>query len=234
MFYFSDRPVSPSEIDPEQAHKVRAFKARFSPTGPHPGLYYAYVELQAFEEALHMHLFRVVFALTGGAARAEIEEDFVAIPPEEWQELFTSSAFAYLFIMYGRTWRRTYLQILRNFVRRGGDLRVVLPDPHGANSALTLMAQRIHEPPENLAASINEAAQEFFALKEGSGTVNVRYISSCYLNHSLHLFERGGVIGLYSYLPDRRATPAIRLKPGPLLHQAIAEFHSLYERATVL
>ncbi|MDF1828838.1 hypothetical protein, partial [Cycloclasticus pugetii] len=53
MFYFNNKELSPSEIDPAQLTKVKAFKDRLSSKG---GLYSEYIGANDFENQLRKHL----------------------------------------------------------------------------------------------------------------------------------------------------------------------------------
>lgn len=231
MMYFSSRATNPAQIDPAQIAKVTAFKEHFGPRGRHPGLFCDYDSHAAFEAAVHQHLLQLAFQHSGGLARSDVISDFVSLTSEEWTALFSSSRFGYFLMMYSRTWRNTYLQHLREIVRRGGEIRVILPVPDIQSPALVMMADRIGERPEALCEKIDEAHKAFLELrKDGFGTVTIKFTKS-YLNHALYLFENGGILALYSYRASRVPTPALQMRPGNVYKQCLADFGSLFEDA---
>jgi hypothetical protein len=224
MLYFSDRRPPLSKIDAAQFAKVDSFKKEFGPHGRHPGLYRTFKNRSHLERLLHQHLMHVMFDLAGGSSHAEVISDFVSIPADDWDELFYESKIGNFLVMYSYSWRNTYLQQLRGILQRGGDLRFVFPSLSEENKALPLMANRIGDTVEQLKRKIREAKDAIINL----GPTKVRFTKT-YLNHSLYLFERGGVVGLYSYKPDRSPSPAIRIALGPMYNQCIVEFNYLYD-----
>lgn len=234
MLYFSSRPVRTSEIDLNQTIKVKAFKQEFFPGGRHPGFVRNYNSLQEFEALLHQHLLQVIFDLSGGVSRGEVISDFVNIPVDDWNDLFRESNFGFFLLMYSYTWRNTYLQQLRDVIRRGGKLRFILPLPTDDNKALPLMANRIGTTLDELKNRISKAVDDLNNLKSVVHScvkaVEIRY-TRMYLNHAFYLFEKGGIIALYSYKTDRSPSPAILLVPGLLYDESLAEFSFLFDEA---
>ena len=224
MLYFSEKRPILSKIDPAQLKAVEAFKKEFGPSGRHPGLYHTFKSQKDFERMLHQHVVRVMLDLARVRSHAEVISDFVSIPPDEWNDLFNESKFGNFLIMYSYSWRNTYLQQLRGILKRGGELQFLFPSLSEENKALPLMANRIGATVEELRGRIREARDAIINL----GPAKVRFTKT-YLNHSLYLFERGGVVGLYSYKPDRSPSPAIRIALGPLYNQCMAEFNYLYD-----
>ena len=65
MFYFKDAPLAPSDIDPDQLHKVARFRESLGAEGT---LYWTFRTLENFEQLLRTHLSR---QLQGLAATAQ-------------------------------------------------------------------------------------------------------------------------------------------------------------------
>jgi hypothetical protein len=227
--YFSEKHF-PQDVDLDQVKKVSEFKSRFATGGRHPGLFSTYKTLQSFEQLFHQHLLHILFALSGGTSRSEVVADFVELPPEEWTNLFKSSTYIYVLCMYSRTWRNSYLKDLRDMAQKGGKIRFLLPLPNeGKNPSFKIMANRIGETTEKLRVSILETYEEINRLSNsGKNNVEVHFTTS-YINHSLYLYESGGVLGLYSYRSDRSPTPALRLRVGPIYRQVLADYEYLWD-----
>jgi hypothetical protein len=227
MLYFSDLAARPSEIDVEQAARVKEFRNMFSPVGPHPGLFVEYQTREEFRDLVHQHLIRQIFELADGPTQGTVVPDFVRISPNYWNSLFDSSSFGNFLFMYSTTWRNTYLQGLRGILQRGGEVRVLLPLPDTEGLSFRLMASRLSIEPIALKKRIEEASSELRCLGE-CGEPTIRYTAH-YITHALYLFERGGVAGLYSYSSGRSPSGAILFSQGELHRQLLQEFSALYE-----
>lgn len=223
MMYFSERPLSPGKVDTGQVSKVSEFKQRFGSAGPHPGLFATYSNLTEFEHAFHRHLLGVVLRATRVVTVSDVYPDFVAIRPDVWNSLFARTQTVDVMCMYGNTWRNTYLNSMRDVLRRGGRVRVLLPDPDPANVNLEQMAARMGEGADALRRLVTASADEYRRLG-----ATVRF-SSRYYTHGLYLFDIGAVIALFSYHADRRPTPAMRVGPGPSHDLFRAEFNDLFD-----
>jgi hypothetical protein len=146
---------------------------------------------------------------------AHYTHDFVD-EKENWRYLFTHSTRLDLLVMYASTWRNTYLKYIRALLKRGGQLRVVLPTPGTkSNPAIGMYSKRLSIPVKELRLRINEAICEFSELSS-HGHVEI-YTTTKYLNHACYLFDTGGVVAFYSYQTDRVPTPALILREGKFL-----------------
>lgn len=227
MFYFSDRVLPPSQQS-DQFTKVVEFRKRFSSTGKNPGLYHVFESIEQFERDLRSHLIQIIFNIVAKLNPGSVIADFVSIPPGGWNSLFSRAKNADILLMYGKTWRNTYLNMLRDFVTAGGKLRVLLPTPDVSLPALILMAVRLGRTPDELAAAIRDAAQEFLGLS--ASNVEVRF-TKAYLTHAMYLFDRGGYVALYSYSGGRAPSPALQVQDS-LLEQFQSEFRDLFLAGT--
>lgn len=177
---------------------------------------------------LRAHLIQVIFSILRSWDTGDVVGDFVAVPSDEWKDLLSRGKKADILLMYGKTWRNTYLNLMRDFVQAGGRLRFLLPLPDPREPALALMAKRIKQAPEDLASAVREAANDYSVIDPAR--VDVKF-TRVYLTHAMYLFDTGGFVALYSYSADRAASPAIRLR-GSLLAQCRAEFDELFIGAT--
>lgn len=230
MMYFSEVNIKPSLIEFAQFDLVKQFRSRFLPGGKHPGLYYQYQTPKDFQDAVRQHLFRFAVSYSPKLCVNQVTNDFVKITRDDWLRMLRSK-FAYLFVMYAGTWRNTYLQQLRNIIAQGGKVDVVLPKPLIGTEIFTAMAARVDCTPTELQSKITEAALAFSNLGAAHpGSVQVRF-SRHYYNHALYLFSDGGVVGLYSFFPNRAASPAIVLQKSDLHTQFIGEFRQIFDAA---
>jgi hypothetical protein len=151
--------------------------------------------------------------------------DFVDIG-DEWERLFKNAHELDLVIMYGRTWRNTYLKHIRNMLKRpGGQLRIVLPEVKTASPLLRLYAERLNTTERTLFGRIEDAKTEFKDLRKW-GHVEI-YTTPFYLNHALYLFDHAGVLAFYAFRTHRCPTPALVVREGDLLNFLRKDFEWL-------
>jgi len=182
-----------------------------------------------FRKSYSVGLAQLAEALSPAPGLAGVRQFFSNIVnmDEVWKRLLNDTKEVDLLVMYAATWRNTYLSLLRAVLRGGGRLRVILPDP-ASDRLLQLYCLRLGTPVKELAKSIRAAATEFQALDGARRGKHVEvYYLSLYMAHSCYLFDRGGVLGLYSYQRQRVATPAFELVEGPLLDYLRDDFKYL-------
>jgi TIR domain len=156
-------------------------------------------------------------------------DDFVDIT-DDWTRLFADSLNLDLMIMYGRSWRNTYLKHIQSLARReGARVRVVLPahDPRDAVATrlLSLYARRLGTTVADLRGGILEAVSEFSAVTDGS-SVEV-YAASVPFGHATYAFDSGAVVAFYAMGGGRGPTPALVLRSGHLLAFVRSDFEHL-------
>jgi hypothetical protein len=144
---------------------------------------------------------------------------------EDFEELIARSTTADLLVMYGATWRNTWRAALARMLRkRKSRLRVVLAAVDRDLELRRLYARRLHCSQEELLLRFRTAIREFSSLP-ANGSVEI-YTTRSYLNHCLYLFDRGMVLGFYSYR-ERERTPAVITQDGDLQRWAREEFEGL-------
>lgn len=153
--------------------------------------------------------------------------DFVDIS-DEWIPLFQESERLDLLMMYSDTWRNTYLKHIRGMLgRKGGRLRVVLPDVLGNKPLRDLYSARLGKRPDELRARVSNAIEDFH--RELPQSRLAVYVTSLYLTHAMYLFDAAGILALYGYETSRAPTPAFYLKDGDLLDFMRRDFEWLVE-----
>ena len=154
-------------------------------------------------------------------------KDFVDIKDDAWRELCERTKHIDLLIMYGDTWRNQYLKHLRSAIaKKGGMLRVILPDVGPSSLLPKLFAVRLGKTVAEVRARVDNAIHDFkteFPKKK----VQI-YTTSAYLNHAAFLFDTGGILALYAY-KGRVPTPAFHVVDGFLLDFLQADFNWLLD-----
>lgn len=144
----------------------------------------------------------------------------------DWEALFEHSRRLDLFLMYGRTWRNTYLKYIERLVgQRDGRVRVVLPDISPASKALALYAKLMRTSQKSLRGLIEEAYTEFAALRPKSRVQ--LYSTQALYRHALYLFDTGGVLALYALTGQRIPTPCFLVADGSVLDAIRTDFERL-------
>jgi hypothetical protein len=152
--------------------------------------------------------------------------DFVSIT-QDWQVLFETSKSADLVLNYGATWRNTYLKLMKEMLRAGGRLRIVLPETKPRSHLVQLYAGRLGLDPEGFRARVTTAIEDFLSLK---GRVEI-YQTAVAFHHAIYLFDTGGVLALYALCGSRMRTPAAVVGEGDLLSFMRDDFEELLRRS---
>jgi len=144
----------------------------------------------------------------------------------DWEALFSRSRRLDLFLMYGRTWRNTYLKHIERLIsHRDGRLRVVLPDSSPTSKAVALYAKLMRTSQRNLRGLIEEAYTDFAGLKPKSRVQ--LYSTQALYRHALYLFDTGGVLALYALCGLRIPTPCFLVADGSVLDATRTDFERL-------
>lgn len=133
----------------------------------------------------------------------------------EWEALFEESHSLDIVVAYASTWRNTHLGRLRDLVsRKGGRLRVFLPDPADA-ATMKVLSGRFNTTPSALKAKVEEAIEDFRGLA-AHGDVEI-YVRAGDAVFSCYLFDRRAVLTLYSHSQERRGSvPTLLMGAGTL------------------
>ena len=140
--------------------------------------------------------------------------------------LFKESDSLDLVIMYGNTWRNTYLKLFEEMLRRGGRVRVVLPAVDD-NSLCDVYARRLGVSQASLRLKVAEAVDEFSRLA-AFGRVEL-FTSEKYFNQAIYLFDEECVLALYSFREGRVPTPAMVISQGDFLAFLRSDFEWLID-----
>jgi len=157
-----------------------------------------------------VHLADALRPVADASGLSHLYSDFVDI--DRWPDFFQASASLDLLVMYAASWRNTYLKHIRALLKKPkARLRVILPDVT-SSSLLEVYAPRLRLEPRELRNRIEQAIEDFSGLAK-YGIVEV-YSSPKYFNHAMYLFDTRCVFALYSFSPNRNATPAFVTDDG--------------------
>jgi TIR domain len=145
---------------------------------------------------------------------------------DDWHSLFAQTRHLDLLVMYGGTWRYTYLKELNTLVANPeGRLRAVVPELTLRSSLLQVYAKRLAVKPSDVLERVTVAIEDLKQLAM-RGHVEI-YTVPLYFYHACYLFDTGGVLALYSYRSARVPTPAFVLSDGELLRFLRTDFEWL-------
>ncbi len=153
-------------------------------------------------------------------------------PTLDWAKYFKSVRKLDIFFAYGRTWRHTHEKELQDFVRRGGRLRVVLPDPEN-NEVVEGLSSRFNYKRDETQKQLREA-KEFFESLHGAegadGNVSIWYFLRTPL-FSFYRFDDTAILALYSHQKSRVQIPTLVCETGGTLYEFLyTEFNSFIEK----
>lgn len=140
-----------------------------------------------------------------------------------WDTYFQNVSEIDIFLSYGRTWRSTHLEKLRQMARnKKVRMRVVLPNPDNDETVREL-ARRFTYEPDELVRLIKEAEGFFRNLRQsGGGKIEVWFTVTPPL-FSFYIFDRIAVVALFSHRPERTAVPAFVCEQGGYLYGYLRE-----------
>ncbi len=135
-----------------------------------------------------------------------------------WGKLLEKTTKLDLVLMYGDSWRNTYLKYIIKMLEDKGRLRVVLPEVTHL-PLCRLYSERLGCSEKEFKSRIARASLDFQNLAK-YGQVEI-YTCPTYFHHAIYLFDNQCVLSLYSYR-GRVETPFLILEDG-LLMQFIRE-----------
>ncbi|HDD44962.1 MAG TPA: hypothetical protein ENG63_08925 [Candidatus Desulfofervidus auxilii] len=144
----------------------------------------------------------------------------------DWKSYFRTVKELDIFFAYGRTWRSTYAQELREVAsREHTQIRVVLPDPEDKHTVFEL-AKRFNCAPEKLKDLIKEAETQFKSLCSSKdskgGQVKIWFLPMA-PSFTFYRFDHVGILALYSHRQERVRIPTFVCESGGTLYDYICE-----------
>lgn len=116
----------------------------------------------------------------------------------DWDHLFREANNLDVFVAYASTWRHTHADKIRDLLRRGGRVRIYLPDPADSIN-IAALAERFQTTPTELINRISTAAREFYELGDGlRGSINVLHFAGDPV-FTLYRFDHVAVIAFYKH-----------------------------------
>lgn len=142
----------------------------------------------------------------------------------DWKSYFRMVNKLDIFFAYGRTWRNTYIEELREVAAREDvRIRLVLPDPDNEQTVIEL-ARRFNYTPENLKTLIREAEADFRNLRPFKGAKGAQ-IDIWFLPATPHFtfyrFDHIAILALYSHRKERAPVPTFICEMGGTLYDYI-------------
>lgn len=149
----------------------------------------------------------------------------------DWDPLFHSVNKLDIFFAYGRTWRSTHTEELREVAaRKGARIRIVLPDPDDVQTVSEL-ARRFNSTPEKIKQLIKEAETDFRNLRHisaGNGAQIGIWFLPATPQFSFYRFDHIAIFALYSHSRERVPIPTFVVEMGGTLYDYIRkEFEAM-------
>jgi len=153
----------------------------------------------------------------------------------DWVPLFKVVKELDIFFAYGRTWRHTFDQQLKEVAKRNkARIRVVLPDPE-STPTMSQLAERFSYTPEKLKSLIEEAKAYFEDLRSVSGNTGAKieiWLLPDPPLFTFYRFDHTVILTLYSHAHERRLVPTFIIQRGGKLYEfAINEFEAILKLA---
>jgi len=143
-----------------------------------------------------------------------------------WGKLFQDVTHFDIFFAYGRTWRNTYAESLRNVAQRErAHIRIVLPDPEDQQTVAEL-AKRFDYSKEELIKLIKEAEADFRSLRpteDSKGTSVSLWFLPYAPQFTFYRFDSTAVLALYTHRRERIGVPTFIVEKGGSLYHFIKE-----------
>lgn len=144
----------------------------------------------------------------------------------DWSDTLAGAKEVDLVISWGNTWRNQNHERLREIVRRGGRLRVFLPDTEDTDG-MAVLSSRFEMPLDEVRTLIASAVKDFAALKGGTGSVEV-WLRPAAMPWALYRVDSRAVFTLYKIAQERGNVPVIlAAEPGSLYSFACDEVNAL-------
>lgn len=152
---------------------------------------------------------------------------------DDWRKLFAQSKHLDLLLMYGNTWRYTYLKEIQKLLSQpGGRLRAVLPELSPRSPLLQVYTKRLGYKPSDILERVASAIDDLRKLAD-IGHVEI-YTVPLYFYHACYIFDTGGIFALYSYKTSRVPTPALVLSDGEFIKFLRSDFEWLVSETNQL
>lgn len=148
----------------------------------------------------------------------------------EWASYFNNSNRLDMFFSYGRTWRAVNERNLEEFLKKGGAIRLVLPDPDH-NETVSELARRYYMTEGDLRDSIKEALGFFEQLKStvSNAKIDIWLLPKPPL-FAFYRFDNNIIMTLFNHRPGRVGVPTIIIQRGGKLYDFIsAEFDAMIQ-----
>lgn len=148
----------------------------------------------------------------------------------DWDSYFNNASKLDMLFSYGATWRNMNERNFKDFVNKGGEIRVVLPDPNDDNTVSEL-ARRFYYTKDQLQSRINEAIQFFKGLKSNTSNAKIEvWLLPKPPLFSFYKFDNTIIMALFNHRPGRVGVPTIITQRGGMLFNFIsAEFDAMIE-----
>ncbi|MCK0115585.1 hypothetical protein MWU57_00915 [Isoptericola sp. S6320L] len=154
-----------------------------------------------------------------------VETDFYKGP--DWSGLFASGSRLDMFVSWGRTWRTAERSRVEEFMRRGGRMRVFLPDPDDEQTT-QMLAARFNMPMDEVQRSITAAVADYRSI---DARIEV-FLRRGQPMHTFYRFERHAVMAPYNHAGQRRrSVPGFVVAAGTLLEFLDQELESIEEQS---
>jgi hypothetical protein len=143
----------------------------------------------------------------------------------DWNDLFRKSKSARLFFVTNNTWRKRNYDIIADFVRSGGELTVLLPDPNN-EAILTELSGKLRKDKDDCKKDIEEAIlgfAEFGRLDNhstGNPKVNI-YLVTSDLYFTFYIYDEFAIVAFRSYQFYRGDVPHFVVRRGGFLYDFV-------------
>jgi hypothetical protein len=139
----------------------------------------------------------------------------------DWQSYFRNVNKLDIFFAYGRTWRNSHIQELREVAAREDTrIRVVLPDPSDEHTVHEL-SRRFGSEPEQLKLQIREAEEYFKNLRPTAGArgaqIDIWFLPAAPI-FTFYRFDQIAILALYSHRRERAPIPTFICEMGGTLY----------------
>lgn len=187
------------------------------------GLIWQLFVRKAFLEEL-LHIFRVADEVTSAGIIGFIERFYEL----EWASYFSGANTLDIFFAFGRTWRGANKQNLQEFVRKGGQIRIVLPDPND-NLTMAELARRFNFTQDELIKRVRDALGDFQSLQSerDDAKIAIWLLTKAPL-FTFYRFDSTVILTLYNHRPGRVPIPIfIAKRGGKLFDFVMSEFDAM-------
>jgi hypothetical protein len=148
----------------------------------------------------------------------------------DWDSYFKNASKLDILFSYGTTWRNMNEGNFKEFINRGGEIRVVLPDPDD-DDTVSELARRFYYEQDQLHTRINEAIKFFKDLKSGKKDAKIDvWLLNQPLLFSFYKFDNTIIMALFRHGSGRGGVPTIITQSGGRLYDFVsAEFDGMIQ-----